>query len=248
MARSKHFDFADISSKEGTRGNQGKTASQIMQLYRACLMFERPMVLECGTGPGYATTVLVEACEAKNGTMVSVDILDCSDVVASDRWRFIREDDRNVARILAHAPCLNQGIDVMYIDSVHSRQHVEQVLSSWWPYLRPRSFIFFDDIDPNPYRKGQRKDRYSSETARREVYQFTKEFFYANEDEMFLEHHFGSTGLAKMTKLSAQGTPAGPAVAVVDRSAHPIRRLLFKLNRKWARTLRVRRDTGGRQA
>lgn len=242
MARSMHFDFRDISSKEGTRGHDGKTASQIMQLYRACLMFDRPTVLECGTGPGYSTTVMVEACEAKDGRMVSVDIVDCSGVVVSDHWHFIREDDRNVDRILQHAPHLGEGIDVMYIDSAHSRRHVERVLLSWWPFLNHQSFVFFDDIDPNPYRKGHRKDRYSSEIARREVSEFTKEFFYANEDEMFLEHHFGSTGLAKMTKLSAKGTPPNSPVPLVDRSADPMTRLWFKLRKKWAKSARSGRD------
>jgi len=237
MARSKHFDFEAIRAKEGSRGNEGKTASQIMQLYRACLAFDRPTVLECGTGPGYSTTVMIEACEAKAGRLVSVDILDCADVVVSDHWQFVQADDADVASVLRAAPHLAEGIDVMYIDSTHWRRHVERLLLAWWPYLEQGSSIFFDDIDPNPYRKGHRKDKYASEIARREVARFTLEFFYANEDDLFLEHHFGSTGLARMTKLGGRGTPPRPPVALVDRSADRFTRAWFRLKRKWQRAV-----------
>ena len=53
---------------------------------------------------------------------------------------------------------------------------------------------------PTPYGPGARKDNLSHEFDWHEIRQFVEELFYANEDSLFLEMHFGSTGFAVMTK------------------------------------------------
>ncbi len=43
------------------------------------------------------------------------------------------------------------------------------------------------------------------------------DFFYTNEDELMLEMHYGSTGLAILKKLTPQGKPANPARRIPKR-------------------------------
>lgn len=232
MAQSKNFDFTEIKKKEFSVGLEGKIATQIMSLYRACLSFDKPVALECGTYVGYSTTVLAEACELKQGHLVSTDIEDCSDVVSSPQWTFIQSDDSKINYILDKAPILKQGIDLLYIDSAHNRDHVEKLLMGWYPYLNQGAYIFFDDIDANPYRRNNRKDNYFFEVAWDEIGELTKEFFYANEEQLFLEHHFGSTGIAKMYKLSPKGTLPLPPVPIIRRKRTLYNQLFYKIKQK----------------
>ena len=49
MARSKYFTFSEIQAKDGRPGLEGKSASQMMELYRAAASMNEPVILECGT-------------------------------------------------------------------------------------------------------------------------------------------------------------------------------------------------------
>ncbi len=79
--------------------------------------------------------------------------------------------------ILSNAPYLKNGIDVLYIDSLHAKNHVERELSGWYPFLKKGSHIFFDDVDSNPYRKGQRKDHFHGELRLDEIREYIEAFF-----------------------------------------------------------------------
>ena len=184
--------------------------------------------MELGTGRGASTTVFIQACEEREGRLVSVDIRDCSDVIASERWQFVQSDSTDIAAILAAAPILAEGIDILYIDSLHRVHHVEKELMGWYPYMKERSWIFFDDIDPNPYRKGNRKDRYSSEIHWDAISEYVKAFFYANEDQLYLDFSFGSTGLAKMLKLSPKGALPNRAKPIIHRKNTLLNRVRYR--------------------
>lgn len=238
MAISKHHNFSDIAQLERSPGLKGKIASQLMQLYRACSDFEAPVVLECGTQTGLSSTVLIEACEAKGGTLVSVDVDDCSEVLTSPNWIFVLSDDTEVSNIRSEAPILDDGIDLIYIDSLHERHHVETLVMKWYPYLRQGAYLILDDIDAAPYRRHSRKDDFFIEWEVSRIRDFTVEFFLANEECLLMEHHFGSTGLAKMTKLSPLGTAPRRATAVVDRTRNPFHRVLMPVKRKFHDVIR----------
>jgi predicted O-methyltransferase YrrM len=237
--RTKYFDFEDFARAEYTPGLEGQVATQLMFIYGKAREKDRPVILELGTDKGQSTTVFLEACQERDGQLVSVDLSNCSDVSDSERWHFVQSDSTDVARILECAPVLERGIDVLYIDSLHLREHVEAELMAWYPHMNAGSWIFLDDVDANPYRRGRRKDHYASEILWDEIYEFVKAFFYANEESTYLNILYGSTGLACLHKLSPKGTPPNPAGRTVHRGrtfAHVIkndpRLLLLKMKRR----------------
>lgn len=59
-----------------------------------------PLVMECGSVTGRATCTMLTACEEVDGRLPSIDIDNHADSAISDRWRFIRSDDRNLEYIL----------------------------------------------------------------------------------------------------------------------------------------------------
>ncbi len=215
--QTKYHNFNEFLSVEFAPGLSGKSGTQLMYMYRRTVEKENPVILELGTEKGASTTVFLQACEEQNGKLVSVDLMDCSDVSDSPHWQFIQADSTNVEFILEKAPHLREGIDVLYIDSLHTREHVEKELMGWYPYLNKEAWIFFDDVDSTPYKKGNRKDKFLTEINLDQIYEYVKSFFYANEDSLYLSIIYGSTGLAILYKLSAKNTVPQPARVIYHR-------------------------------
>ena len=227
--QTKYHNFNDFSSVEYAPGLSGQSATQLMLMYRRSVEKKQPVILELGAAKGASTTVFLQACEEQDGRLVSVDLADCSEISNSQRWQFIQADSTNVEFILSQAPYLADGIDILYIDSLHTREHVEKELMGWYPYLNEKSWIFFDDVDANPYRKGQRKDNFSMEAAFNEIHDYIKTFFYANENSLYLNIIYGSTGLASLYKLSKKGTVPHLAKSINHRKNTVFNRFLHKL-------------------
>jgi len=235
MISTKYYSFEEIVPAEYAPTHQGETANQLMIMYRKTIEKSSPVILELGTEKGLSTTVFLQACEEKNGKLVSVDIVDCSDISNSSRWQFIKSDSTDVEFILSKAPHLKDGIDILYIDSLHTRDHVEKELMGWYPYMNEQAWIFLDDVDANPRRKGNRKDNYFQEIHWDEIHEFAKEFFYANEDSLCLNIQYGASGLASLFKLSPRGSLPKNAKPIVYRKRNVLYLpllLLFKIKRK----------------
>jgi hypothetical protein len=66
------------------------------------------------------------------------------------------------------------------------------------------------------YRPGQWRERQDAARENAGVAKAVKEFFHANEDELFLEFHFGLTGMGIMKKLMPKGKSPNPTVPVPD--------------------------------
>jgi predicted O-methyltransferase YrrM len=188
-----------------------------MQMYRTARESDAPTILELGTARGESTTVFLQACHERSGRLVSVDIDDCSDVSDSQRWTFVQADSADVDAVVEKSPVLIGGIDVLYVDSLHRRSHVEKEIKGWYPLLNQGGHIFLDDVDSNPYRLGNRKDNVLAEIAFDEIREFVQAFFYANDDQLSLDITFGSTGLAHMHKISPRGTMPAPARRLTHR-------------------------------
>ncbi|MEO0853140.1 MAG: class I SAM-dependent methyltransferase [Cyanobacteria bacterium J06648_11] len=216
LSRTKYYSFSDFSERRYQSGFAGKEATQLMAMYETSHQKKNPTILELGTQKGKSTALFLQACDETDGRLVSVDIDDCSDVAVSPRWQFVQSDSTNVSHILEQAPYLADGIDILYADSLHKREHVEREVMGWYPYMNREAWIFLDDVDSNPYRQGHRKDNYGNELDWDAIETFIREFFYANEDELFLSISYGSTGLASLYKTSERGT--------IPKSARPIRR------------------------
>lgn len=204
--KTKHHTFEEYEKLEHTRGLKGQVATQLMRMYRVAKEMANPIILELGTAQGCSTTVFLQACEDSGGRLVSVDRKDCSDISSSDRWKFVQSDSTNIDCILSKAPQLKNGIDVLYLDSLHEKSHVEMEFILWYQLMNRGSHIFIDDVDSYPYREGQRKFSPRKVLAIDGVREHVKTFFHINEDELCLDIMFGSTGLAHFYKLSPRGT------------------------------------------
>ena len=82
---------------------------------------------------GQSTKVFLNAIHNKvESHLISVDIRDCSDVSDSKLWTFVKMDSTKVLEILRKAPILKKGIDVIYIDSLHTPAHVFKEVYGWF--------------------------------------------------------------------------------------------------------------------
>ncbi|MEW6355567.1 MAG: class I SAM-dependent methyltransferase [Planctomycetota bacterium] len=238
MTKTKYHSFGDFAYSEYTPTLEGKIAANLMVMYRKAAEKIRPVILELGTGSGQSTTVFLQACEEKDGRLVSVDIVDRSDITDSSRCQFVRSDSTNIEFILSQAPHLKEGIDILYIDSLHKWEHVKKELEGWYPYMNAKSWIFAHDVDSHPYRTGSRKDNYGTELALDEILEYLQSFYYANEEDLYLSVQYGSTGLACFYKLSPKGTPPEDAEPIVHRGGsivHMVRHVLRKLRPRFKR-------------
>ena len=165
------------------------------------------IILECGVRKGFSTSIFTYHSEKNNGHCFSVDIEDCSDVVISDNWSFIKSDDRNVKEILNKFTLINEkGIDILFIDSLHTAKHLKQVLYNWYPYLNKNSIIFIDDIDSFPYQKNQPKNSLMNNINWDEMNKFTLDFSRSNKSDVTLVQFYKKSGLAKLYKNSEKGS------------------------------------------
>jgi predicted O-methyltransferase YrrM len=210
MVYTRHFELQKVFDADGGPGVFGKVSTQLMELHRRVSLVEAPVVLECGVNQGWSSGVMAHAVEQNGGKLISLDIEDCSDAIVSDCWTFIQTDDSDKERILRDAPLLKAGIDLIYIDSLHAARHVARLLMLWYPLVRQGGWLAFDDVDPGPYLRGQRKDDANREIAWRAISHVVSDFFYANEDDLLLEYHYGSTGLALMQKLAPMSKAPNP--------------------------------------
>lgn len=176
-------------------------SQQLLALHEAATLKNDPIILELGVDRGQSTKVFLNAiAEQQNSYLVSVDIRDCSSVSSCKTWQFVQESSVNVQSIIQAAPILKNGIDILYVDSLHTYEHVKSELYNWFPHLNKGCSIFFDDIDSGPYMRGQRKDNLYIEASNRMIHRLILSIFRSNFDLLDLNISYGSTGLAKFTK------------------------------------------------
>ena len=154
MVSAKHFNLQTVFDAAGGPGVAGKYPTHLMELHRRVCQVEAPVALECGVDKGWSAAVLAHAVEQRGGRLISLDIRDCSDVIESDCWTFLQVDDTDQARVLREAPLLKDGIDLVYIDSLHTVRHVARQLELWYPLVRQGGWIAFHDVDPGPLHAG----------------------------------------------------------------------------------------------
>lgn len=210
MVAAKYFKLQTVFEAAGGPGAFGKHAAQLMELHRRVCQIEAPVVLECGVDKGWSAGVLAHAVEQKGGRLISLDIRDCSDAIESDCWTFLQISDIEQEKILQQAPILKQGIDLVFIDSLHATRHVRRQLELWYPLVRQGGWLAFHDVDPGPYMRGRRKDNIDNEIVWRDVGELVYDFFIANEDDLLLEVHHGDMGMAIMQKLAPMSKAPQP--------------------------------------
>lgn len=201
-------------------------ASQLLEMHEHVSRLPNATVLELGVDRGQSTKVFLNAVDQKPSShLVSVDIRDCKGVSDSDMWNFVQSDSSDVESIVNAAPVLKEGIDVIYIDSLHTAEHVYKEIFGWFPYLKNGGVIYFDDVDTGPYLMGQRKDSMATEIANRNIHDLIEAVFRANMDKISLTIHYGSTGLGRFEKAGDIGSTLSEPLYLRKRS----RRFFWRL-------------------
>ncbi len=178
-------------------------ASQLLEMHEHVLSLDKPTVIELGVDRGQSTKVFLNSIKSKSDALlVSVDIRDCSSVSNSKQWRFIQSDSLNIDEILCQAPEIKHGVDLVYVDSLHNPEHVKKEIYSYFKFLKVGGIMFFDDVESLPYMRFQRKDNFHMEISNRKIRDLLVSIFHENSEALKLEIAYGSTGLAKLTKLS----------------------------------------------
>lgn len=203
-------------------------------LYDSIINIKKPIILEFGVNTGASTSIFAHVAEQNNGHVYSIDINDCSDVVISDNWSFLKINDLEIKKILESFEILSSGIDAIYVDSYHDSDHVEKLIYTWFPYLKKNGFLFFDDTDNYIYRK---KKLISHTINVGEINSAIEKIYFSNEDNIVYSRVFGSSGLSRYIKINNMNDKLNLAKEVWDvnyfiRYLYIYIRKLFKFFKK----------------
>ena len=158
---------------------------------------DKIQILELGVQYGFSTKKFIELCNSNNGFLTSVDIKDCSDVIKSDRWKFIHSSDDNFKKV---DKFITTDLDFILIDSLHEPNHVEKVFYHYYNFLKKGGICIIDDISWLPYSKNQWRDKEFSECINRSTFKKILEIFNQNQKKFDLEFYFKDSGYAIITK------------------------------------------------
>ncbi len=108
-------------------------------------------VLELGVRDGISTSALLLGVELHGGQLISVDVEPCKDVQdrfhGHPQWRFLNASsiERLPLEPLARKVLL-AGLDVLFLDTLHTYDHVTRELELWAPYVKPGGTILIHDV------------------------------------------------------------------------------------------------------
>lgn len=225
--------YAQYLEALGSPSERHFGARQYLEIHGEILKRDNPTVLELGVDSGRGAQIFLNALHKNGqGRLVSVDIVDCSHVAQSPQWQFIQADSADIDGILERAPVLKEGIDMLYVDSLHTEDHVRKELYGFFPYVKKGGVIFFDDVESLPYMENQRKDNVHTEIGNRQILNLISSVFESNLDQLEMTVYRGSTGLVRFDKRSELSTPLAPAIRIPPRTN--------KTLWKWKKSLRKR--------
>jgi len=208
-------------------------ANQLLEMHAEAMNRTNPIIVELGVDKGQSTRIFLNAISEKsNSRLISVDIRDCKDAVKSDKWEFVQQNSVDVDLLLSKKPILRNGIDILYVDSLHTESHVLKEIYGFFEYIKPNGLIYFDDIDSGPYMNGQRKDSINTEINNRKIFNLLEAIFRANYSSIDFSIHRGSTGLAKFKKRSALGDKLNDPIYIGNRRLRLFWRFLEIINLK----------------
>jgi predicted O-methyltransferase YrrM len=212
----KYIDSLRIASN--SRSESRFVAQQLLKMHSEVILIKNPIIVELGVDKGQSTKIFLNAISEKNESkLISVDIKDCKNAVISDKWEFVQQDSADIVSLIEKKPILKNGIDILYVDSKHTDEHVLKEIYGFFQYMKINSLIFFDDIDSGPYMTGARKDSVGEEIGNRRIFKLLEAIFRANLMSLDLSIYRGSTGLAKFTKRSKLGDKLNPPLFIRER-------------------------------
>ena len=83
------------------------------------------------------TKIFLNAIDDKEGAkLISLDIKDCSKAAESSKWEFVKQDSADIEKLLLTHPDIKKGIDILYVDSLHTASHVKKEIYNFFEYTR----------------------------------------------------------------------------------------------------------------
>ena len=136
-------------------------------------------------------------CNHNDGHLYSVDIEDCSNISNDKRWKFIKSRDDNFKFVKSQIP---QELDLIFIDSLHEADHVENIVYNYYDQLKVGGYLFIDDISHLPYVKNGIRNNFYCEINNRETFNRILEIYFANYNKFDSNFSFRSSGLTIIKK------------------------------------------------
>ena len=168
---------------------------------------KNPIIVELGVADtALSTKNFLNYVEKNGGKLYSIDIQDFSKIINnkdfeninSTKWNFLQSNDLDLDKILKNFPSIVDGIDVLYVDSLHDPTHIEKTLIKWFKYVNKFGYIFFDDTESRVYR--EQKSLFIS-IGNDGMDDVIKKFYYRNSNLVKYTKYFIDTGLSEFYKI-----------------------------------------------
>ena len=160
--------------------------------------FQNIQILELGVKRGTSTKKFIELCNVNNGFLTSIDINDCSNVIKSDRWKFIHSSDDNFDMLDKIIP---KNLDFIFIDSLHEPNHIKKVFYHYYKFLKKGGICIIDDISWLPYSKSGIYDNEFTENINRSTFNKILQIYNQNLENFYLDFFFKDSGYGIITKI-----------------------------------------------
>ncbi len=194
-------------------------------LYNKIKNISNIKILEFGVREGISTKLFVNLAEKNNGKVFSVDLKDCSNIINSNKWKFIQSRDDNFEFIRNE---IDNEFDVMLLDTQHEANHVKNIIYNYYDLLKKDGYFFIDDISWLPYLEKSYRDNFWCEINNKETFNIILDIYSENISNFDLEYTFISSGFALIRKKT--DNKLNPVNKKKDRS-YSIRNL-FRLTKK----------------
>lgn len=140
-------------------------------LFMLPLVINAKIVVETGLHVGNSTRIFLESSKIGNFKVYTVDIKDypetrrrIRELGLTENWTFIQKDSVQLAK-----EWLNNPIDLLFLDSHHSYEHVKAELESWLPHLSDKAIILCHDTTPQ-----EKHEMYSTGGPKRALKEFAE--------------------------------------------------------------------------
>lgn len=201
------------------------SAYQLLKLHSIVKKLNPCVVVEIGTNRGNSTKTILHAMHNTSSKLFSIDIADFKNSGSGENFNFIQSDSLDLNHIKKKIP-LEKGIDLIYIDGLHTKNQVLNEISLYYKYVKSNGYILLDDIDHYPYSKNQRKDNLYMEKVRKEINTLVRNIFYNNFDKLELQMIYGSTGLAILKKKNDKDLNLDFKNSLVERNFYFLHKIL----------------------
>ena len=168
---------------------------------------KNPIIVELGVADtALSTKNFLNYVNDKGGKLYSIDIQDFSKITNSDNfkninsknWSFLQSNDLDLEKILKNFPIIKNGIDILYVDSLHDPTHIEKTLMKWFKYINQYGYIFFDDTESRVYKEQRALFISIGNDGMDDI---IKKFYYRNSNLIKYTKYFTDTGLSEFYKI-----------------------------------------------